>query len=486
MHKAFGESYPELNDLKSLITRTKKGKTQGHPIFDINFGSFRTDQTKAVFGKFNLQNLIDDIISNSDFNVFNVQMIMTSTFDEIMENSFGKTLPEDIKNQFVRQHIKHWSDLGCENNLNSIPNDIQHGKSLNWRYYHQPTISSSDSSTNASKNWLSLIQRQALNDTTYFFTSHFGKKTLSTRFPELKVQYAISPYIGKEQVVALSNKTGLTHLQIENWFRCERQRNNDLNEWTIASRHPQILESFEQNAYPSKTERQQLSESTGLSKSVILRWFEDERRRRRKNGNSFKAPTLSNQYPELEKQFTIDPYSTRQHKELAVITGLSERQVQLWFQRKRSSISRSTGIVFSEPTSNRSTRKNTYPELQQQFEKNPYPTENERTKLSEVTGLTHKQLQDWFTYQRKRSGLSCTKETMKESYPELGKQFNINPYPSKDEKIKLSEITGLTWQQVDFWFGRERKRSGLSKKRVRSGITRSTIEQASLKTEGQK
>ena len=55
-----------------------------------------------------------------------------------MENSFGKTFPEDIKNQFIRQHIKHWSDLGYENNLSSIPDDVQHGKSLNWRKY-QPS-----------------------------------------------------------------------------------------------------------------------------------------------------------------------------------------------------------------------------------------------------------------------------------------------------------------------------------------------------------
>ena len=127
MHKALGELYPELDDLNRLIIRIRKKrsmKIQGHPIFDINFGNFCADQTEDVFGKFNLQNLIDDIISNGDFNVFSVQMIMVSTFDDIMENSFGKTLPEDIKIEFVRQHIKHWSDLGCGNNLTSIPDEV--------------------------------------------------------------------------------------------------------------------------------------------------------------------------------------------------------------------------------------------------------------------------------------------------------------------------------------------------------------------------
>ena len=92
MHKALRELYPELDDLNRLIIRIRKKrsmKIQGHPIFDINFGNFCADQTEDVFGKFNLQNLIDDIISNGDFNVFSVKMIMVSTFDEIMENSFG-------------------------------------------------------------------------------------------------------------------------------------------------------------------------------------------------------------------------------------------------------------------------------------------------------------------------------------------------------------------------------------------------------------
>ena len=42
---------------------------------------------------------------------------MSIKFDEVMKNSFGKTLPQDIKIEFIRQHIKHWSDLGCQNAL---------------------------------------------------------------------------------------------------------------------------------------------------------------------------------------------------------------------------------------------------------------------------------------------------------------------------------------------------------------------------------
>ena len=57
---------------------------------------------------------------------------MSIKFDEVMKNSFGKTLPQDIKIEFIRQHIKHWSDLGCQNALKSIPDDIQTKK--DWIY----------------------------------------------------------------------------------------------------------------------------------------------------------------------------------------------------------------------------------------------------------------------------------------------------------------------------------------------------------------
>ena len=66
--------------------------------------------------------------------MFSTSKLLTSDFDETMKNFFGKTLPEDVKTQFIRQHVRYWNDLVCENSLNSIPDDIQHGKTSNWRF----------------------------------------------------------------------------------------------------------------------------------------------------------------------------------------------------------------------------------------------------------------------------------------------------------------------------------------------------------------
>merc|ERR1711917_143373 len=109
-------------------------QVQGHSIFDINFATSRSQTIQAKFENFN--------------------------FDKIMENSFGKTLPEDIKINFIQEHIKHWSDLSSENYLNCIPDDVQNGKLMNWRFYQGATILSSQNSTDYCKNWILLMERQ--------------------------------------------------------------------------------------------------------------------------------------------------------------------------------------------------------------------------------------------------------------------------------------------------------------------------------------
>ena len=180
-------------------TEITRSQVQGHPIFDINFATFRSQTIQAKFEKFNFENLVDDVISNGDFHVFNVHTIMDTNFDKIMENSFGKTLPENIKIKFIQEHIKHWSDLSSENCLNCIPNDIQNGKVMNWRFYQGSTILSSPNFTDYCKNWIILMKRQAClqafsGDSSYFFAGGVGRQTMTDQFPELLEQYKKSPF----------------------------------------------------------------------------------------------------------------------------------------------------------------------------------------------------------------------------------------------------------------------------------------------------
>ena len=221
-----------------------------------------------------------------------------------------------------------------------------------------------------------------------------------------------------------------------------------------AKRHPELLECFNRNPFPPKEEMLELSKSTGLELKTLQKWFSDERYKRMKAGESFVRPTLSNQHPELEKQFEIDPYSTEHHKELALKTGLSLRQVKQWFMRKRVA----TDKVASSKASDFAEK---YPELVRQFETNPYITQIELDDLVSSTSLTEIQIKNWFSYRLKKYGMPVQEYDMASKYPQLAEQFKKNPHPYQSDMSRLIEDTGLTRIQIYNWFRNKQKSSGL-------------------------
>ena len=61
----------------------------------MNYATFRTDQTKALFRKVNFEKLIDDVISNGDFNLFNVQGRNSQTKNESDQTDQAQTQSVD-------------------------------------------------------------------------------------------------------------------------------------------------------------------------------------------------------------------------------------------------------------------------------------------------------------------------------------------------------------------------------------------------------
>ena len=296
------------------------------------------------------------------------------------------------------------------------------------------------------------MKRQASDGySSYFFASDVDRQKMTDPFPELMKQYKKSPYANKEDVAALSKLTGLTNQQIDGWFQAERHRNKVQTKSKPKRHRAELLKWFERDPFPLKEDLQELSKSTGLSHQTLKRWFVRERYKRRQAGESIiRERTFSNQYPELEKQFKIDPYSKGHHEELALKTGLSVRQVQRWFWRKRKADDK----VAPK-----------YPQLVEQFKKNPHPDQSDMSRLIEDTGLTRLQIYDWFRKKQKSSGLngpvlSEKFKSLKENYPQIEQQFNLNPYPTEDEKEKLSEITGLQKHTLDNWFADQRMIKG--------------------------
>ena len=61
----------------------------------MNYATFRTDQTKELFRKVNFEKLIDDVISNGDFNLFNVQGRNSQTKNESDQTDQAQTQSVD-------------------------------------------------------------------------------------------------------------------------------------------------------------------------------------------------------------------------------------------------------------------------------------------------------------------------------------------------------------------------------------------------------
>ena len=55
---------------------------------------------------------------------------------------------------------------------------------------------------------------------------------------------------------------------------------------------------------------------------------------------------------------------------------------------------------------------------------------------------------------------------MSDRYPELGKQFEINPYPDPTVINDLATSTGMTIIRIKTWFQNHRKKNGQRLKRL--------------------
>ena len=90
--------------------------------------------------------------------------------------------------------------------------------------------------------------------------------------------------------------------------------------------------------------------------------------------------------------------------------------------------------------------------------------QEDKNKLSEMTGLTEKKIDSWFHKKRLRSGVSSTykcNEPLSKRFPQLEQQFQTNPNPTESEKLHLVETTGLTRKQISMFFLRQKKKHQL-------------------------
>lgn len=152
------------------------------------------------------------------------------------------------------------------------------------------------------------------------------------------------------------------------------------------------------------------------------------------------------------------PYPSQEEKQaLAQEAGTTVRQVKNWFgsHRKRESKTQRRQHRFPEEST---------ATFLAWFESHlgapdgPYPSEPEKLALAKETNTSVVQVETWFINHRKRKQLSSRKHTPKEAVACFREWFEKNPYPSVEEKLELSKETDTSLVQVTNWFINHRKR----------------------------
>lgn len=107
--------------------------------------------------------------------------------------------------------------------------------------------------------------------------------------------------------------------------------------------------------------------------------------------------------------------------------------------------------------------------LLQSYERNKFPSKTEKMMLARISGLPFTVVYNWFHNKRRkdevgeaagmRNGRTLITAFQRQ---QLENAYAINKFPSKEDKILLSEMCGLPYMFVFNWFQNRRRRESLS------------------------
>ncbi len=250
------------------------------------------------------------------------------------------------------------------------------------------------------------------------------KETKPNTIPEEAIKYliekyAVNKYPNSEQIRQMSVESNVGTEQIFNWFRTRRQRLKETKKTKYSTEVINyMIQKFNMNFYPSSFEFQQMSVETGLTVKQVNQWFSD--RRFKFNHTVIKPIEISVNQTELP------------------VVQVKEKKRRAPRQPNTSKSNGFPSVVVEY--------------LNEKYSINNYPTASEIQTIVSDTGLTKRQINQWFNDKRYRSN-----KTRSNKYPDhvisyLIEKFSQNNYPTTEEKHKIALDTKLTTQQVNKWF----------------------------------
>eukprot|EP00956_Cyclotella_meneghiniana_P004266 scaffold5215_cov51-Cyclotella_meneghiniana.AAC.3 len=223
------------------------------------------------------------------------------------------------------------------------------------------------------------------------------------------------PTNGEKQELALV--TGLTENQVKWWMEHRRNytsrnrnRPRTRNRRYYAKSSTECLLKWyaehETNPYPSNEEKQELATASGLSVERVIQWFTNKRMEMRRK--SFKKIKKGHHLEEWFSEHESNPYPTlEQREELALITGLTENQVRIWFNQKRyrKGISKKYKRISN-------VAKDHLMKWYDENEANPIPRKDQVKELASITGVTEKCVRIWLGNERMKRKKAAANETI--------------------------------------------------------------------------
>ena len=268
-----------------------------------------------------------------------------------------------------------------------------------------------------------------------------GKKTkVEPHFlkPHILAMFESDPYPSKEECVEIAKAEGVSPRTVRHWLNKYRKHNN----LPPPKKHKPLSKNVQ-------AEKQLIAElSTYDELSTELSTYDDS-----KHLEVETVPEKESHLARAHAVFEKNPYPSKQEiDEIAQNENVTAKTVNRWLTeyRQRNSIR----------SPNRGSRSlfDLYPLLDQQYSLDPFPSTEDKIRLMEHTGLSKIQITRSFSARRKRDGLLSQASqvhlgtSLSKKFPELDRQFKINPKPTDDEISRFQEITGLSRRQIEKYF----------------------------------
>jgi hypothetical protein len=249
----------------------------------------------------------------------------------------------------------------------------------------------------------------------------------------------------------------------------EQPRSRNLPQFSIDYLQKWISEN---SLYPTKAEKVSIMMTTSLTANQVGNWFREARRKQKKDASEQHVKmqgAIANSTVAYPKSCTVEKSSNvypSKDELMDIVAETSKQQVDDWYRAKREESSESQKKHGLPQTS--------IEYLNHWIAQNPsnlYPTSAQNKEMASESGLTERQVYDWFREVRRKKrkaseGTAFKGRPNRQVLPQQSVNYlhnwfaehSLNPFPTKMEKEDIILATGLMENQVDNWFKEARRK----------------------------